>query len=197
MIRNNTLSTGRRKWNACFNLTDNIWSQICKLPFQITHNAKLQWLQYRITQHILTTNSFLYKAQIVNNPTCTFCKSEDETTVHLLWECSEVQDLLCSFNTLPDTLRIPFNFNKEIFQLGQLNYNKFYKTDNEVIILIKQYIYRTRCLSKTLNVIALIYVIKEYYNVQKCITHTKDESYKIRFQDGWEKWIKLMDYVEN
>jgi hypothetical protein len=37
-------------------LDETKWREIFKLPFIVTQNTKLQWLQYRINQRILGTN---------------------------------------------------------------------------------------------------------------------------------------------
>ncbi|XP_052074422.1 uncharacterized protein LOC127712168 [Mytilus californianus] len=64
LIRNNIVSTGQKKWDQILNVDENEWRIIFKLPFVVTKNTKLQWLQYRINQHILGTNKFLNKINV-------------------------------------------------------------------------------------------------------------------------------------
>jgi hypothetical protein len=61
--------------------------EIFKLPFIVTQNTKLKWLQYRINQRIPGTNKFLYKIKVKDNDFCTFCQEDEETIEHLFWNC--------------------------------------------------------------------------------------------------------------
>ena len=91
---------GQTNWENLFNSSESQWEKTHLNPFQYTKNSKLQWLQYRITNHILTTNSFVFKIGIVDTKLCCFCKSSEETIVHLLWDCPKVQELISSFITI-------------------------------------------------------------------------------------------------
>ena len=55
-----------------FEFTKNDIKQIYKLPVKTTNNCKFQWLQYRINHLRLTTNTFLYKIKIKQDPLCSF-----------------------------------------------------------------------------------------------------------------------------
>ena len=54
------------QWGRHFNtgITDLQWKKYYNIHFQCTKRSKLQWLQYRINQHILTTNKILYTDKI-------------------------------------------------------------------------------------------------------------------------------------
>jgi hypothetical protein len=49
------MSKGQKKWEEilALGLDETKWREIFKLPFIVTQNTKLQWLQYRINQRIL------------------------------------------------------------------------------------------------------------------------------------------------
>lgn len=61
-----------KKWCEILDQPDLDWKKVYNLPFKVTKNTKLQWLQYRINHHILVTNHFLSKVKIIDNPDCTF-----------------------------------------------------------------------------------------------------------------------------
>lgn len=194
LIKNNILPTGRKKWDTTFNLDDCMWSQIYQTPFKVTKNTKLQWLQYRIVHHVLTTNSFLFKVGLATSPLCSFCNAERETIVHVIWDCREVQQLLQSLEILLDSLLIPFQFNKTSYMFGFWSHNNINnRIDNEIILIIKQYIYNTRCYHKALNINALINLIRDHYKVQKYIATRNGERAKENFTADWEKWKPLID----
>jgi hypothetical protein len=108
--------------------------------------TKFQWLQYRINHFRLTTNTFLYKIKIKQDPLCSFCKKENENLIHLLCECENVLILLETLDNW--TLKngnFTLNYNKKTFILG------YHKETNSLIsntiwLAIKYYIYTCRCL---------------------------------------------------
>ena len=192
--KNETYATGRAKWEESFDFNNDKWIQIYKTPFLITDNTKLQWFQYRVNQHILTTNAYLFRTGIVESPYCPLCNQEVETIEHALWECDKIQDFFHTFEFLIDSLFIPFRFNKETFLFGNHNYKEVNnRIDNEIIITMKLYIYKTRCLQIPLSNRALINTIKEHYNIQKYIINSKNEIKKTEFQNKWKKWQTLLD----
>jgi hypothetical protein len=104
VVRNGPLSNHENcrvhnDWNLCFHLSvwytcfsvdvhhpngrDLDWKKVYNLPFKVTKNTKLQWLQNRINHHILVTNYFLLKVKIIDNPDCTFCHTKSETVLHI------------------------------------------------------------------------------------------------------------------
>jgi hypothetical protein len=72
-----------------FELTENDIKQIDKLPFKATQNCKCQRLQYRIMHFRLTTNTFLYKIKIKQDPLCSFCKKKWKYDIVGMWKCAD------------------------------------------------------------------------------------------------------------
>lgn len=184
--------TGTTKWNREFDFDDDKWKKIHKLPFSVTNNSKLIWFQARINHHILVTNTFLFKINLIPSSLCTFCNLENESMIHSLWECNEIQTLLQQFESLLDVLFIPFAYNKETFLFGIVE-QKCSKVDNEILIIIKQYMYKTRCLYQSLSINALINNIKDNYNVQKYNISYQSENKIKMFEMEWRKWKPLLD----
>lgn len=195
LCKNSHKSTGRKKWEEIFDFDDQTWKKIYKLPFVVTQNSKLQWFQYRTNQYILTTNSYLFRAGLVPSPYCPLCKTEIETIQHALWECDMVQNFLNNFTQLLDSITIPFAYNKESFIFGKFNNPKGFHNmiDNQILLIIKYYIYKSRCQEQLLSLNALVRTIKESYNIHKFIANSKDEAYVQRFHSEWRKWNSLLD----
>lgn len=185
---------GIKKWNEYFDFEfDNEkWQKILKIPFSVTKSSKLQWFQVRIIHHILITNTFLYKTKLYPSPLCSLCNKERETIIHCIWECCEVQKLLQQFENLCDILFIPVVLNKESFLFGLLS-PVANIVDNEIIILIKHYIYKSRCLHKPLSLDALINTIKDHFNTVKFTTYYKNENIKRKFDNNWRKWKHFIE----
>ena len=190
LIRNNIVSSGQRKWDNIFDLDESEWTDIFKLPFIVTKNTKLQWLQYRINQYILATNKFLHKINVINEPNCTFCQEEVETIEHLFWNCDVVQSLIEEVDSwfLSNGISIPFT--KKNFLFG--DFSKLSKGDkfNLIFLRIKQYIYNCRYFKKKLSLQAVQKAIKDLYGIEKQIAvknHKLDD-----FNKMWNSFIGLL-----
>ena len=48
---------------------------------------KIKSFQYKILNNIIFVNKMLFKSRKVESPMCSFCKSEDETYIHLFYRC--------------------------------------------------------------------------------------------------------------
>ena len=87
------------------------WHKIFELPFKITRDSKLQWLQFQTLHRILPTNYYLHKLKLIESPNCSFCRKHPETIDHLFVECYEVKKTIdgCRrsiFKTIQDSHNI-------------------------------------------------------------------------------------------
>ena len=55
------------------------------------NEVKLKDFQYKITNKILVTKSFLYRINKTNDNLCEYCHQQPETIFHLFVECEEVK----------------------------------------------------------------------------------------------------------
>ena len=189
--KNSCTPTAQGKLNEVFNFSQDQWTEIYRLPFTITKNTKLQWLQFRINHNILVTNHILYKVKIVNNKNCSFCNNETETIEHIFWGCNIVQNFfseLCAWfrdNNIP------------AFQLSSKKsvlFGNFDETNNDyvyniILLHIKQYIYTTRCLKKILSLNALKKQLTDMYHVEKMLATNKQTL--TNFHTAWTKYETL------
>lgn len=109
------MSIGTIRWGKSFNMSETKWKKIFIFPFVHIKNSKLQWLQFRINNHILVTNSFLFKIGKVHSNICSFCQNNEETILHLLWECLDVRNLLSRFTSICETKEVHFTLDRESF----------------------------------------------------------------------------------
>lgn len=123
------------------------------------YSAKLQWLQYRINHNILTTNSIMFKIGKVESKLCNLCHNEEETICHLMWNCPTVQQLLINFINLCQTKNIDIELNQDTFMFGEYKSGENIRQSNVIFMLVKQYIYRSRCFKRNLSVLGVLYEI--------------------------------------
>lgn len=146
----------------------------------------MQWLQFRINQYILTTNSFLFKIGKTDTKLCSLCQSNEETIVHLFWDCLHVQNLLSHFISICDGKGLHITLEEKSFILGTPN--SIYL--GIIFLIIKSYIYRKRCLQENLSIHELLIDLKTHITTLK-YTATKQGKYN-NFLNQWTDWLFLM-----
>ena len=80
----------QEKWLADCDLESHEsidWKSVYLSPFKCTKTTKLIIFQYKLLHRRLSTNSFLKKIGIRQSDLCTFCKTEEESLIHLFWSC--------------------------------------------------------------------------------------------------------------
>lgn len=182
----NITPLGKVKWGKFFEILDLQWENIFTFPFLYTKDSKLQWLQFRINQYILTTNSFLFKIGKTDTKLCSLCQSNEETIVHLFWDCLHVQNLLSHFISICDGKGLHITLEEKSFILGTPN--SIYL--GIIFLIIKSYIYRKRCLQENLSIQELLIDLKTHITTLK-YTATKQGKYN-NFLNQWTDWLFLM-----
>lgn len=115
----------------------------------ITIATKYRDFQYRFLLRKTFTNIQLSKWRLVDSQLCTFCKNEDETMIHLFFVCPKVQQLWTDLivygqdNGLDS--ECDFSISNRILNCVHVNSRSVV---NLLILVLKQFIYRCKCLDK-------------------------------------------------
>ena len=64
------------------------WKAVYQNPFHCTKISKLLEFQFKLIHRRLSTNSFLKKINLIDNDLYSFCQKEQETLIHLFWNCT-------------------------------------------------------------------------------------------------------------
>ena len=96
LMKTNALPNATNKWQRDLNNNQYIynWRWIYSLPYRITKNTHLHWLQARLVHKILPTKYLLTKMNILNDNLCLFCSNEVESFVHLFCNCNCIKKVL-------------------------------------------------------------------------------------------------------
>ena len=97
------VSKAEIKWKKQFSDETLQWKNIYLTVFKSTNDIKLRNFQYKYIMHIVPTNQFLTKCNIVGSALCEFCSMEIETISHMFWECAHVQQF---WTSVADLLRV-------------------------------------------------------------------------------------------
>ena len=173
------------KWDSYIgrNMNKKWWQKHYILPFKLTKDTKLQWLQYRIIYRILATNSYLFRIGYKNSEMCTFCNFDKETIQHLFWECTYVQEF---WNSTISLINNKLNVNIQL-TVQDVIFGKDNVADiiNMVILLGKSYIYQQRVNNSRPIYTGFISFMKYYQKMEKIIYCRKNkiESYRNRWRN--------------
>ena len=159
----------------------NCFDWIIKSTISPKHRA----FQFKLIHRILVTNKMLHDWKLRDSNLCSFCNSQPETIVHMLWECSAVQNLWTSlFQWLEQITETNIQFNEKEVLLGIEDHT--FLMYNALFILTKQFIYSCRCRNMPLNFIALRNNIQYYIKIEKYIAAKNN---KIDYHNN--KWALL------
>ena len=124
-----------QKWLEITN--ENIdWSTIYIIPFKLTQNQRLRYLQFRILHRIIGVNKLLFDMGISTNNRCSLCSDSIETISHLFWECNITRKFILQIQNskLNDKIRIT----KQLFLFGS---NDVTLKDYNYIFLYAKYFF--------------------------------------------------------
>jgi hypothetical protein len=145
MVQTDLPPAGVQKWNFFYaNLN---WVQIFGACQKTTNDSKLKWFQLRLIYRILPTNRYLFLMKLVDSPLCAFCQNDEETIVHLFWQCRFVDTFWRELEQcLTDKCAhlVNFHFDLKLILFGV--HNTIY-TDNVIdllIILAKYFVYKCK-----------------------------------------------------
>ena len=196
---NRSIPTSQTKWQNELLLQNHLpWQKIYNLPYRITKDTNCRWFQYRLTHRILSTNTFLTKIGIKEDNLCTFCKSQNETLVHLFWSCDHIQIFWNNLTQwLNNTCRhiVNINLDKENVIFGILDNRKADETLNLILLLAKKFIYRMKYNDTIPSLSLFKNTLRHYYNGEKYIAFTNCSWDK--FSKKWQLYNVLFEQNTN
>ena len=69
------------------------WDKIYILRRIVKPDSRIRIFQFKILHNVLCLNKKLFEFNKINSPECSFCKCEEETTIHLFHICRKTQAL--------------------------------------------------------------------------------------------------------
>ena len=133
--------------------------------YKCTGITKFRDFQYRLLLGKIILNDKLYDWKVKDSNRCTFCLNKAESLIHFFWECEQAKEIvnictdMCSINEI----RIEMNVYNWIF--NRLHNNSCHII-NFISILLKQYLYRCRCMGKNPSKIGILKEIESLFKVE-------------------------------
>ena len=119
----------------------------------------MKWLNLQIFRFILPTNYTVNKYKPTQDPGCSFCHNHLERLPELFWSCSVVRDFWTMVGNVLKNYFPEFNLGKKEAIFGDIN-SKGNSIINTVLIMAKQFIWRQKFSSKTLDELTYILYMK-------------------------------------
>ena len=178
----------RLKESSNLNIDYDSYVKAFSQIYNNTKIVKLREFQYRLLLSKIVTNTDLYKWGMKDDNSCNFCKEVPETFEHILWCC-------------PYSKRL-WNWYNEICMLEDLNTidyaemvigTKFPKSHailQEILLLIKQFLYRKRCENIKPNLTVLLKEITQFKDTEMYVARRNSTLPKVL-----KKWSPIIDYI--
>ena len=127
-----------------------------KAIYVTTNVPKLRSFQFRLLHRAITTKIMLHKWGLQTDENCYYCSQYKETIIHLFVECEVVKQIWEAVqNYVHKRFNISFKIEADAILFNKVHANRG-NVANLICLLVKQYIYRQKCLDKGLNPQALI-----------------------------------------
>ena len=128
---------------------------------------KFRDFQYRLNLGKIVTNVDLFEWKLKDSPKCELCQNNNETLIHIFYECNKVKPLI---DYLYKTCRengIDYNYSKEAFMLNFVHESQTHVI-NFMSIFIKQFIYKYNCKQQgsQVNVRKLIIELENHIDIE-------------------------------
>ena len=149
--------------------------------FQITIISKMRSFQYKLMFSAILTNQRLFYAKIKDTQKCDFCSLETETPLHLFFTCSKVQTL---WRWLETKIGCPITAKAVAFN-NIVNNPKF--CQNALVLYVKFYIYKSKCLNVNVTVADLEKYIKSMIVLEEEIAKRKQRLNHHKLK--WENYL--------
>ena len=170
------------------------WESIYVLPRICTLSTKLRNFQFKFLHRRIATNSFLFKMKLSETNLCRFCQSEQETLLHLFWECpiteafwNSVQQFFVSVDLIPASQALT------LCQCLGLKGEKSALLLNHCLLLGRFYIYS--CKYKNIRPSSIEYVnqVRSNWKIEKqvsIITGTQNA-----LEQKWRKMLQTLQLL--
>ena len=110
--------TGQDYFENFFESSDFNWKKMHFLIRNTTLDTKARMFQYKVLHNTLYVNKMLFKFGKLISPRSSFCKLDDETIMHLFYDCLIVKRI---WNQLKSILSNNINFPISTLQMNTLS----------------------------------------------------------------------------
>ena len=165
------------------------YKEFFMLPWRVTIDSRLRWLQFRINHFILPTNKWLHRIGIITSPNCLRCKTEIETLNHIFINCPEV---IIFWNELKRKWHVLFDEITNVEKLfGILNHDdEDWILKNQILLVARRYICICKYRGSPLSISVFDILLRDTARLEETLARQKGS---LGFH--YRKWDKAGIYT--
>ena len=145
------------------------WREAYQLAAKYTKSTRIIEFQYKFLHRRISTNDFLTKIGVKDNPNCCFCNNEPEKLLHLFWSCPKVAFFWHSLSLKLTLLHItPEHYTLDIFvALGlKPDSSKNCQQINFLFLLARNYIWISKRRETSPKIAGFLQYLKSLYHIE-------------------------------
>ena len=120
------------------------WREVFTALSKCTIDPNARYFQYRLLYKFLPCNKVLKLWNLIESSTCSFCQSDEESYIHIFWECPHVISFWNNVQTwLKQEISLTLELNSFVVMFGDLSLSAP-PLKNLIILLGKIFIFRSR-----------------------------------------------------
>ena len=160
------------KWEPVgININEQSWKKYHSV-IKALNEVKLKDFQYKITNKILVTKSFLYRINKTDDNLCEYCHEQPETIFHLFVQCEEAKQF---WSLLNNWLTEMSNINMDLQDSSILfSYQDDNSLRNYLYVLAKYYIYANKFSGNGLSLQSFKTILKRKFKAEKYIAYVSN-----------------------
>ena len=168
----------QQKWIKDCNLNSHEcinWRETYLLASKCTKSTRLVEFQFKLLHRRLSTNEFLNKIGINDNPKCSFCDQEPETLVYLFWSCPKVASFWNSLNarlTLSQILPENYTMNISVALGLMLDSSKSHQQLNFCYLMARHFIGICKRKETSPQVAGFLQYLKSMFDIEVKTAHS-------------------------
>lgn len=147
VVTNKSLPKWREKLNV--NISNEMWSLYCSIPFRCSNDLKIRWFQYRVIHRLIPTNVYRYNISTAESNQCSLCHDALDTIEHSFVHCLYVLPLWEFLHYHLENADIELNTHDTVLLILGCNRDQMF---NLIIILVKFYIFKSNAAKATPSV---------------------------------------------
>ena len=186
-----SMASCEEKWHSETGMTfsPDFWDKVWNMSKKSIVQNKMKWVTIQINRHILPTNYTVNKYKPNVDPGCSLCtNSHAEKLKTLLWDCQVVQDFWKIVHNLLSAHFPGFILGVKEAIFGDLE-SEGSSVQNTILLLSRQFIWRQKFTSKTLDEVQFInFIINELKNLFNA------QFYKGKVQQFIHDWQTIFDH---
>ena len=170
-------------WVLFPTLDDQTFKYTYTSASKLFKDTKSQAFQYMFINDCLFNNYWLKKWKLADSDLCYLCEKQPETLNHLYWECQVTQLFLEEVKCWCIDQKILIAIEKQNIFLGNENQSDLI---NILYLLIKRYIYASKCNADKLHINNFKRYVKSYRYIEFHLAKEKD-----KISEFYERWGTL------